>query len=33
MRESKICLCEIREGIRKHEKSKAHKNFLEKAMC
>ena len=32
MRESKICHCEIRGNIRKHEKSQAHKNFSEKAI-
>ena len=32
MRECKICHCEIRKKIRKHEKSQAHKKLLENAM-
>ena len=32
MRECKICHCEIRENIRKHEESQEHINFLEKAI-
>ena len=31
MRECRICHCEIRENIRKHEKSQAHRKILEKA--
>ena len=31
MRECKMCPCEIRENIRKHAKSRAHKKFLENA--
>ena len=32
MRECKICHCEIKAIIRKHEKSNAHEEFLEKAI-
>ena len=32
MRECKICHCEMRENIRKHEKWQEHKSFLEKAI-
>ena len=32
MRECKICHCEIRENIQKHENLQKHKEFLEKAI-